>query len=303
LEITGSEISGKAAEYFDTTIQYPSLNYSQPFTVKEKQDSTSFTLNPDYNYIEQAFFLNNVIHFVFSSRDQFTGYSDIIYCRLDLKSKKLTHADLGLNNFDYVYPSIASIAQNDTDQSVIIGYCKSGSTIYPEVDAVECDNNFNFSPSIIISEGTSPIVEIWLTYGELRWGDYTGMARLYGTNSCFFSGSYGSKNTYETTIAQLCVTQTSGTNESLLAAKPAITVFPNPATDIFNLDFELSERSHLNISIYDMHGKLVALLYDGTQNPGAQRFSFNKAALKSGIYSLVISNDKTESICKKIIIE
>ena len=40
------------------------------------------------------------------------------------------------------------------------------------------------------------------------------MARQPGTNYCFFSGSYGSSNTYETTVAKLGLVKNSGINEA-----------------------------------------------------------------------------------------
>lgn len=303
IEITGNETSGISDVSLDTILIYNSLIYSQPKRVKQKQDTgTHFTLNPDDVDIRQAFYLNKLVHFVFATRDQYTGFSDIVYARIDLKTLALGHADLGLDKFDYVYPSLASIAQTNTDPSVMIGYCRSDSTIYPEVDAVECDMNFNFSPSVTIAAGTSPIVQIGQDSGELRLGDYNGMARQYGTGYCFFSGSYGYQNTYETTVAQLGLARNSGIGDVQLPSKPELTVFPNPAIDVFNLDFELSSRALIRITVADIQGRQVALLYEGVQNPGHQQFFFNKAALKPGTYFVTVAGAATETVSRKIVV-
>ncbi len=303
LEITGNENSGKAKINIDTTYMYPSLYYSAPHLVGEKQDTTTFKLNPDQNWITQAFYGGHTIHFVFSTKDQHSGFTDIIYARIDAQKKKLNYVEFGLNKMDYVYSSIAPIGISDTDKSVLISYCKSDSVIYPEVDVVECDNNFNFSPSVVIKAGSSPIVSYGQKSGTVRWGDYTGLVRQVGTNYCYFSGSYGSSNTYETTVAKIGLVKNSGINESQVKTNNNSSVFPNPVTDIFTIDFDLKQRSDISIAVYDMSGRMIEMLYKGLTEAGDQRFSFNKAALKPGVYSLSIQRDGDETISKKIVVE
>jgi len=299
LKISGSEISGKANLVLNATIPYPSLYCTVPSPSKELQVSTNFSLSAGDVRITQAFYLDNKIHYVFATRDQFTGYTDMVYCRLNIAAKTVVHVDLGLNNYDYVYPSIASMGQNDTDRSVLIGYCKGGSGIYPEVDVVQCDRDFNFSPSVIITPGTSSVTG---SNSVLRWGDYTGMVRQYGTNNCFFAGSYGSGNSYQTTIAQIGLSKNTSISEGNLLNK-SLSVFPNPSSNIFRMTFNLEERAHLLISVNDMIGKRVETLYEGTSNAGTQIFSFNKGALVSGTYFLLIKTDKGQKLSRKIVIE
>lgn len=303
ISIFGSETSGKSAVKIYAPIISPTLTYASPRKVNEKQTNTTFTLNPDDARIEYAFYLNNIIHYVFSSRDQLTSNADIVYVRFNLTTKTATYAEVGLSGFDYVYPSLASVGLNDTDQSVMIGYCKSGVSIYPEVDAISCDQNMKFSSSITITPGTTPITYPGQTSGELRYGDYTGLSRQFGTNNCYFAGSCGSGNTYETTIAQLSLTKYTGIAESENPIKGEVNIFPNPGIDLFNINFNLEQQSHINISILDMQGKLIQLLYDGVPPIGPQRFLFNKAALPAGIYSLIIKSENTETITRKIVVE
>ena len=303
LEITGNEKSGKASISIDTTYNYPSLYYSAPHLVGEKQDTTTFKLNPDENWITQAFYADHTVHFVFSTKDQYTGFTDIIYSRIDTRNKKLKYVAFGLDKMDYVYSSIAPIGISDTDKSVLIGYCKSDSLIYPEVDVVECDNNFNFSPSIAIKTGNSPIVYYGQKTGTVRWGDYTGLVRQPGSDYCYFSGSYGNSNTYETNIAQIGLVKNSGVNEQAVIANSKASVFPNPITDIFSIDFDLKQRSNISIAVYDIRGRMIELFYKGLTEGGDQRFAFNKKALKPGTYMLLIQRDNDETISQKIVVE
>ena len=41
--------------------------------------------------------------------------------------------------------------------------------------------------------------------------------------------------------------------------------YPNPASDLVNIDFQLAESSRLDISIFDISGKLVQTLVGGEQ--------------------------------------
>src|SRR6185312_11245803 len=111
-----------------------------------------------------------------------------------------------------------------------------------------------------------PIIQSSFSSHELRLGDYNGMARQPGTNYCYFSGSYGSSNTYETTVAKLGLVKNSGINEPNYQSKIIRSVFPNPVTDIFSVDFDLEQRSNVNISVFDMQGKRTELLYNGITN-------------------------------------
>jgi len=298
LELDGNEAATNAA-LSTSVIDYKTLYVSPPTPTGGAQKSSAYTLNEGDSRIKQAFYLNGTIHYVFSCSDQNTGNSDIVYARLRPDSNTVTYKQFGMANFDYDYPSIGLLDTVATGKTVIIGYCRCGSTIFPEVDAVACDSNLNFSNSIVIHLGTSA-VRTTATVSQ-RWGDYTGMAKQYNSRFCYFSGSYGSGSAYVTEIAKLGQ-KFSGINENTAPAASNINVYPNPVTDIYSLKFELEQKSHVNISILDMQGKQVALLFDGYVLQGEQTFSFNKAALSPGVYSLVIAADHSQPISRKIVV-
>jgi len=301
LEITGSEASGVSNLSVNTLITYKALTYSNP--APSMQKSASSTLNAGDIRTKQAFYLDSTIHYVFSTRDAATGFTDLVYARLNVRTKTLQHLDLGATGFNFVYPSIASLALNEHGKSVMIGYCKGGSSLYPEIDAVVCDSTFNFSTSLNIVAGAAAVSGIGGP--EYRWGDYTGMARQYSTHSCFFSGHYGTGGNYETSIVELGLNSTheGGINDNGPSVAKAVSIFPNPVSDQFTLEFETPSKDYLTIRLMDMQGKMISCLFEGTTPGGDHSFSFNKAGLPAGIYSLIIESSTAQAVSRKIVVE
>lgn len=65
---------------------------------------------------------------------------------------------------------------------------------------------------------------------------------------------------------------------------PANAIFPNPAGEKVMLYFELPETGSFEVNIYDMSGRQVLHLFEGTAKKGKNLFSFNSGALAEGQY-------------------
>ncbi|QSB28795.1 GEVED domain-containing protein [Flavobacterium sp. CLA17] len=65
----------------------------------------------------------------------------------------------------------------------------------------------------------------------------------------------------------------------------AIVVYPNPAVDIFKIDFALAEKEDIQVSIYDMNASLVKTII---ANLGQNSVEVNVSDLKAGQYLLYI---------------
>lgn len=68
----------------------------------------------------------------------------------------------------------------------------------------------------------------------------------------------------------------------------SINMFPNPATDVLNISYELTEATEVNIVITDMQGRTVAVQNMGDQIPGNYTAIQNVADLAAGSYSMTI---------------
>lgn len=67
--------------------------------------------------------------------------------------------------------------------------------------------------------------------------------------------------------------------------------YPNPFNNTARLNFELPLASKVEISVYDVNGRLVRKMIDGDYNQGGHTVSFNADGLSSGIYFLRASAD------------
>ncbi|AXJ02228.1 Por secretion system C-terminal sorting domain-containing protein [Cyclonatronum proteinivorum] len=60
--------------------------------------------------------------------------------------------------------------------------------------------------------------------------------------------------------------------------------YPNPFNPVTNISFELPETAEINLSVFTLEGRRVAVLADGTYSAGTHTLSFDAAALSSGTY-------------------
>ena len=151
-----------------------------------------------------GFYLNGYIHFVFHS-DIGSGWNGINYNRLNINALTNQSATFGLSGqFDYSYPSICSFSTTSNDKSVLIGFGRTGSSIYPEIRVVNCDDAMNWSSSTLVKSSTSFVSHTSST--EERWGDYTGMTRRNNAAvpTAWMNGMFGnSNNKWDTWIAEI----------------------------------------------------------------------------------------------------
>jgi PKD repeat protein len=140
-----------------------------------------------------AFYADGTIHFVFETRgDDF--HTKVNYCRLNTADLTQKTLQFGLQPFEYAFPSVAPFSASNTDKSVLIGFLRTGGSIYPEFRVAAVDHDMNYSGSVLVKEGESFVDH---DAGALeRWGDYTGISRRHSANGVeiWVSGSYGEDN-------------------------------------------------------------------------------------------------------------
>lgn len=248
-----------------------------------------------------GFFLNGIIHFVFHS-DIGGGWNGINYNRLNISNASNQSTTFGVaGSFDCSYPSVSSHSSTTTNSSVMIGYGRSGPSIKPEIQVINCDNNLNWSNSTLV-KSSQGFVSFTSAVKE-RWGDYTGTARKHNSSppSIWMNGMFGnSSNTWDSWIAEIFANSNVGTSEN--DNKEDFQLFPNPVVETFTLNFYMASASPLDISIYDNSGKMVKALFKGKGISGINNFSFNKANLKGGTYFLRVSQESKILKNEKIII-
>lgn len=83
--------------------------------------------------------------------------------------------------------------------------------------------------------------------------------------------------------------------ESIIEEVPVLKVYPNPFSGIFNLEYTLHKPGKVNISLYDMHGRLVHVLINGNKPEGTFRLAHDGQNLANGTYlvRMVVVGAKT----------
>lgn len=242
--------------------------------------------------IQNAFYLNGILHYVFHS-DIGEGWNGIHYNRMDVADIFNVTSTLGLSgSFDYSYPAVVSFSTSTSNPSVMVAFLRSSEDIYPEVRVVNCDQQMDWSPSVLIKSGETFVD--FLNDDE-RWGDYTGIARKHNSSDprIWAAGCYGGNiasqntfNTWKTWVAEIESGGTVSTEENISSKQ--ISVFPNPAYDFINILFDVDQREPVTIDLVDMNGHILRTLYHDTPRAGENKLTFNKNVLSAGTYIVSI---------------
>ncbi len=243
-----------------------------------------------------GFLRNNTIQFVANTIDTTTGKAVIYHGIIDhvnqnpvLKGTLLTESGM-----EFGYPNISYSGNTQFSQQAIIGFNHTGDSVYPGVSVIAYDGNGNYSERVVIKKGEELINIFTGTYE--RWGDYTGNQRKYNEpGKVWVSGMFGIKvglaRRLGTQIAELM----SGLPEDPMIIKgPGLeaSLYPNPVTDLFAMDFELDQPEHMTIEIRSVTGQVVHRFYDGEMPPGRKSLTFSTANLSQGSHLLVIANQE-----------
>lgn len=273
------------------------------------QKGSDLKLDNGGTRIRNGFYLNGVIHFVFSTDYDDTGYSRIRYNRLDVATKSIKYTDYGREDYDYSYPAIASLGKNEDDPAVVIGFLRSAEDIYPQARAFVFGQTLSdYSNSIVVKNGDTYVNISDEDASVERWGDYTGISRDFSTTSpaAWYAGAYGTyqsssnPHVYNTWIGRLTYTATT-TSNAVLATKVSdnqlalekeakLAVAPNPISDLFNVSIEQENPAEIEVVLLDLNGRLVRTLYTGKANKGNNTLTFNKMALTNGVYVLSVKD-------------
>jgi hypothetical protein len=78
-------------------------------------------------------------------------------------------------------------------------------------------------------------------------------------------------------------------------------IYPNPVIDNANLSFDLNSNELVNISIYNLNGELVKVLYNNVMmTSGNNNVSLNSSELSMGTYLVVLKSGDDKEVVKFI---
>ncbi len=93
---------------------------------------------------------------------------------------------------------------------------------------------------------------------------------------------------------------TSQQNPTAFTLFPA---YPNPFNPVTNIQFSVPEKNDVNISIYDVQGRLIETLLDKNLNPGNHSVQWNANGVTSGVYFVSFEEGGQREIQKVVLMK
>jgi hypothetical protein len=110
--------------------------------------------------------------------------------------------------------------------------------------------------------------------------------------------------TLELTLSEtpqfVVVSENSTHSDILPSENPELKVFPNPARTEVQISFTVTERQKVNLSAFNLEGKLIKTLEDGQVEAGTHRYSFGRG-FHAGTYLFCLKSP-VSVIYKKVIL-
>jgi hypothetical protein len=160
----------------------------------------------------------------------------------------------------------------------------------------------------------------WLSFlntsnGEIEWGGYdpTSNQNLLNNNEIVFTLNFNAKQIQsdwnksplyvtrkfagDQDATDLKITPTDGILQ-ILKADPSdlmnkqMTLYPTPTKGIVTAKFKIYEKSNVTLAVYDLGGKLVFEVLDGTYPIGVYEQTFDLGELPSGEYVAILNTEK-----------
>jgi len=136
-----------------------------------------------------AIMFEDEIQFVGNTVDPNTGFSAIYHGRITWQDGLAVTGNIISDEVrDFAYPNIAWSGNELCDREVIINFLYSAPTVFPGAATVFVDNDRNTSEVLVIREGDNIVDR--LPGGYERWGDYTGLQRIFDQPGSVFSFTY-----------------------------------------------------------------------------------------------------------------
>jgi len=110
-------------------------------------------------------------------------------------------------------------------------------------------------------------------------------------------------NDYKSMIVDLTDLSTSIEENLDEIEESIITCFPNPFSNFTRIEYILSERDDINLSIYNCTGDLMMTLVDKVQPKGKYIINFKRNGIAPGVYYLVLSTKQLKKTSKIVVVD
>jgi hypothetical protein len=125
----------------------------------------------------------------------------------------------------------------------------------------------------------------------------------YAGQTVFIAFHHDSNDDYLISIDDFMIRRTvTGVSESTSVSNElSLNVFPNPAVETAQVNYNLPVSSNVTITVYDVTGKVVSVQNKGNQSAGRNFTVINTAEMANGFYTVTVQTDATRISSKLII--
>lgn len=209
--------------------------------------------------------------------------------------------------------------------SIFLGWEKgwhvSGSTTFDNYNSTVSPDSFGVVKNIIIANNITPKFVVDAGGATAAWyNTYAGTNSIDTTKTVAqigfvnaFPTNLSDNSDFRLIAASAAATGAdftgsqfsggfTGINNITKIANNSFVVYPNPATNLTNIGFTMSEKNKVSVSVYDVLGNLVNTLSQANEfEKGANAIQLNTSDLSSGIYYISLDiNGARET--KKLVI-
>ncbi len=121
---------------------------------------------------------------------------------------------------------------------------------------------------------------------------------LYQSDSTSYKGAAPDMGAFESENS----TALARTEQGIPADFELMQNYPNPFNPTTTIRYRLSQKGHVNLTVYDIQGRKVKTLVNGQQTAGTYSVRFNGVKLASGIYLYKIATGRFTKIKKMILV-
>jgi hypothetical protein len=286
--------SGNTA--FTVTPVISNLPYGVP--PNGQQPDTSKTLATNDGRVLGGFYRGDEMHFVSTSVNPANGASSVYHGIIsNFKTAPTVFARLiSIDSLDFGYPNVSFAGSAHGINHAIISYEFSGRSTFPGYGAVFFDGS-EYSDMLVIKSGDNSIR--LLSGKEQRWGDYSGSHTDWDAIGAVWTvGIFGRRdNRYGNYMARLASPfYTSSVPEAGTIHAQASKLFPDPAWEYVNFEFNVSKPQYFTFGVFDVSGKMVDQVLATYCKAGRNLIQFNVAPLAPGMYLLKAMGNEGEVI-------
>jgi hypothetical protein len=163
--------------------------------------------------------------------------------------------------------------------------------------------DLTYTDTLNVLDINTPILQYTvdgLTEVEVRMSRKFGPTALfiedYGFTQVDLIGCFLSDTVYGDTITGVLTTET--LNSFYLAQN-----FPNPFNSYTIFQYYLPELMRFELSLYNILGEQVKILFSGTQNAGLHQIEFDAGSLASGLYLYKFDSGKYRKVKSCLLIK